>query len=36
MNTCICDQCGTEIKINVQEEVFDHERNGKEDRKSVV
>lgn len=30
MNTCICDQCGTEIKINVQEEVIDHERNGKD------
>lgn len=29
MNTCICDQCGTEIQINVQEEVIDHERNGK-------
>ncbi len=30
MNTCICNQCGTEIKINVQEEVIDHERNGKD------
>ncbi len=30
MNTCICDQCGTEIQINVQEEVIDHERNGKD------
>lgn len=30
METCICNQCSAEIQINIQEEVIDHEKNGKE------
>jgi len=30
MNTCICDKCGKEIEMNVQEEVLDHEKDGKD------
>ena len=28
MKTCICDKCGKEIKINIQEEVIDQEQEG--------
>lgn len=30
MKTCICDKCGKEIEMNVQEEVLDHENDGKD------
>ena len=40
MQTCICDKCNKEIEINVQEEVIDKDKDGKDiteqDRKSVV
>jgi uncharacterized protein with PIN domain len=30
MKTCICDKCGKEIEMNVQEEMLDHEKDGKD------
>lgn len=30
MKTCICDKCGKEIEIDVQEEVIDRDKDGKE------
>ncbi len=30
MKTCICDKCSTEIEINVQEEVIDQDKDGKD------
>lgn len=29
MKTCICDKCSTEIEMNVQEEVIDQDKDGK-------
>ena len=28
VKTCICDKCGKEIEINVQEEVIDRDKDG--------
>lgn len=30
MKTCICDKCSTEIEMNVQEEVIDQDKDGRE------
>lgn len=30
MKTCICDKCGKEIEMNVQEEVIDQDKDGKD------
>lgn len=30
MQTCICDKCNKEIEINVQEEVIDKDKDGKD------
>lgn len=29
MRTCICDKCGKEIGINIQEKVIDQDKDGK-------
>lgn len=30
MKTCICDKCGKEIEMNVQEKVIDQDKDGKD------
>ena len=30
MKTCICDKCGEEIEIDIQEEVIDQDKDGKD------
>lgn len=30
MRTCICDKCGTEMEISIQEEIIDQDKDGQD------